>query len=191
MNSTKNEYEKQANQACFDLLLQHGADITAKNRIGFTILHVLAAYNNGNWREFMQIALDSGVDPNARGYFDTGDNRGIGLGRTALYLLAKSNAPDRLEVAMKLIQHGADLNIPDSEDRTPLDVISHRNPDKNKLEQLFQTGEINDVDEITEEVRNMMYNASQFNNNELQRNNNEEMPVRSERVKEKKNVRWA
>jgi len=143
-----------SNEKCFDLLIDAGADLTAAGYGGNTLLHVLAKCYNSHWEKFMDAVIAAGVDVNLQNEQN----------RTALYMVAESKVPDRLKVAIKLMQHGADPNIPDSQDRTPLEVLSRHNLDKKKLEQLFETGEINDVDEITEEERNMMYNASQLNN---------------------------
>jgi len=131
----KNSY---ANEQCFDVLIEYGADVREKNWIGYTILHVLAACDNVNWPKFMQIALDAGVDPNAQSY-DSQDGMFNGVGYTALHLLAKSYEKNRLKIAIALINAGADPQIKDNVGRTPLQMLSHHNPDKKELKQLFET----------------------------------------------------
>ena len=88
------------------LLIQRGADVTARNNRNLTALHLLASLQG---TESMQMLIQYGADVNAR---DEGNS-------TPLHL---ASSRFRTEPMRLLIQHGADVNARDKSNSTPLHV---------------------------------------------------------------------
>ena len=101
--------------AVIDLLVKHGASLSAKGLERLTPLMLAAAYNpNASITEALAKAgAEAGVE------IDLADGRG----RTPLYLAAALNAPPVVEV---LLRHGAAPNVRDQIGRTPLWMAANR-----------------------------------------------------------------
>ena len=87
-------------------LLDHGADIGAKDDLGTTVLMAAQDHN-----ELIELLLKRGADIEAK---DT-------LGRTVLMQAAKNNYADTIKL---LLDHGADIEATDSSGATPLIVAA-------------------------------------------------------------------
>jgi ankyrin repeat protein len=96
-----------------ELLLEHGADINARNDNGWTPL-TFAAHHSF---ELTQFYLSRGADVNPDLPVDTVDGRCRTSGITPLYGAVRS---DSLNTVRLLIEHDADINIPDDNGVTPL-----------------------------------------------------------------------
>ncbi|NAZ34551.1 MAG: hypothetical protein GU356_09810 [Pyrobaculum sp.] len=90
------------------LLLEHGADLNAKNEGGWTPLHLAAL--NGRV-DIVATLLEHGADPNVQDKF----------GRTPLHLAASEG---RVEVVRLLLERGADPNAKYEDGWTPLHVAA-------------------------------------------------------------------
>jgi len=92
------------------LLLEHGADVSAREFDGATALH-RAVFSQSP--EVVRLLLEAGIDVNARN----------ADGRTALHValaLSGIGTPeDRRDVIVLLLEHGADVSIRDKAGRTP------------------------------------------------------------------------
>jgi ankyrin repeat protein len=88
------------------LLISKGADVNAKNRIGYTPLHHAAS---GGHSDVVKLLLDCGADINAKG-----TNQ-----RTPLHYAAEYGDEKTIEL---LLSKGADINAKDSRNATPLCV---------------------------------------------------------------------
>jgi cytohesin len=86
------------------LLLEHGADLNAKNEGGWTPLHLAAL--NGRV-DIVATLLEHGADPNVQDKFS----------RTPLHLAALNG---HIDVVRLLLEHGADPNAKDEGGWTPL-----------------------------------------------------------------------
>jgi cytohesin len=91
------------------VLLEHGADADAKSKDNQTPLH--QAENEGVAR----VLLEYGADPNV--HWQGEDNR------TPLHEALEC---DRLEVALVLLENGANANVQDSYNQTPLHLASRK-----------------------------------------------------------------
>ena len=97
------------NPAVVSLLLDRGADLMARDRLGRTPLHWAAWFNEP---AVVGLLLARGADPNAR-------DRG---GATPLHGAAKrSRSP---VVVGLLLDHGADATLRDAENRLPVDLAA-------------------------------------------------------------------
>jgi len=106
-------------------MVEHGANLNARNKYRQTILHqlLLKPYHSYYPRNDIAISrlvaeiLRLGADPNLRDKY----------GRTALWLsmlgLSEGNLVARLSIVNELAQHGAELNLKDRRGRTPLSVL--------------------------------------------------------------------
>jgi len=92
------------------LLLEHGADLNAKNKYGWTPLHYAAL--NGRV-DIVATLLEHGADPNVQDKF----------GRTPLHLAASEG---RVDVVRLLLERGADPTVKDKDGDTPLDIARRR-----------------------------------------------------------------
>ena len=124
------------------LLLEHGADVNSKTRLGMTPLRVLS-HSNGN-PETAEVLLEHGADPNIlpgssksslyvaleEGYLglvqlllEHGANPNVGktFGRTPLHLAARQGD---LKTTQALLELRVDVNSLDDEGRTPLQIAS-------------------------------------------------------------------
>ncbi len=92
------------------LLLEHGADLNAKNEGGWTPLHLAAL--NGRV-DIVASLLEHGADPNVQDKF----------GRTPLHLAALNG---HVDVVRLLLEHGADPTVKNKDGDTPLDIARAR-----------------------------------------------------------------
>ncbi len=93
-------------------LIEHGADLDARNSTGLTPLHGAAWWNRTNVAE---ILLEAGADIEARDHF----------GDTPLHTAATQG---RVPVINLLAQHGADIEARNDEGLTPRELaVRHRN----------------------------------------------------------------
>ena len=94
------------------LLLEHGANVDARNTTGETILlKVLSGpWPRRNLANIVRLLLEYGADVNARD----------GTLKTPLHLAEYGG---EMEVAGMLVKHGADVNSQDNEGKTPLEIL--------------------------------------------------------------------
>jgi hypothetical protein len=125
------------------LLLEHGADLNARDKYGFTPLFYAAG---GGHIDIVSILLEHGADVNARDKTGNTPLHHVALlgkavvTKLLLELGADVNARDEYgwtplhsaalrgnaDVARLLLEHGADPSIRDKEGKTPLDVARER-----------------------------------------------------------------
>lgn len=91
-----------------EFLIQHGANINAKNDEGITPLHL------AGWPEMAQLFLRNGADLEARSW----------QGETPLLILAAE--PEREDVIEVLLDAGANVNATDERGTTALDIAMSR-----------------------------------------------------------------
>ena len=101
-------------------LLEHGADISARDEDGLTALHWAA--EQGHW-EVVDLLLKSGADVNAKSLD----------GSVALH---RAVWKGDVEVQWLLMEHGADANAKNNFGRTPLD-IAQKNQNSEVLQALL------------------------------------------------------
>ena len=103
------------NQAavCINLLIERGANVNAGNSASVTPLHFAIL----NHQELVPLLLDSGADP----------NHTMRDGESALHYAVRPR-PSRasLAVVRQLIRAGADPNLRNHEDKTPMDLAVDR-----------------------------------------------------------------
>jgi len=92
------------------LLLEHGADVSAREFDGATGLH-RAVFSQSP--EVVRLLLEAGIDVNAR------DARGMTALHRALAFSGIGTPEDRRDVIVLLLEHGADVSIRDEAGRTP------------------------------------------------------------------------
>lgn len=109
---------RQSNKKMMEFLLTKGANVNAKNKIGYTCLHIAAC---GRGKDFVKILLNHGADVNAK------EDRG----NTPLHETVESAFTDDLEA---LLSHGADVNAKNNDGKTPLErAVELRREEKAKM----------------------------------------------------------
>ena len=96
-----------------ELLLEHGANVDARDTTGETILLKVLSQRQRNPVNKVKLLLKQGADVNVRD----------GALTSPLHLAEYGG---ELEVAEILIQHKADVNSPDNKGMTPLHILSER-----------------------------------------------------------------
>lgn len=99
-------YNREYLREIFDLFLQHGADINAKNNESITPLHLATTCY---MKDILHTLVIKGANINAVDY----------EGKTPLHYAAEFHDIDLAEV-MVLLEHGADIRVRDYSDNTPL-----------------------------------------------------------------------
>jgi ankyrin repeat protein len=94
-------------------LLNHGADANTRSNCGFTPLHWAAHFMQ---IECVQMLLGHNANTNLK----------LGNGKTPLYLAIEQKGKHTLDIARRLLEHGADPNICDNGHSTPLHEASSR-----------------------------------------------------------------
>lgn len=97
------------NEVMVEFLINHGADVQAKNDEGITPLHIVL------YPEIASLLIRHGADVNA-----AADD-----GSTPLHAQA-SDGEERLDVVEVLLQHGANPSLLDQSGQTPLDIAKSR-----------------------------------------------------------------
>lgn len=101
------------NQEIFETLLDAGADLSVKTKIGDTLLHIAARTGNDiAVLPYLEDMIQAGLDINAQN----------DLGETCSHCLL--SAPGRAETCRELVNHGVALDIQDNEGDTPLHGMS-------------------------------------------------------------------
>ena len=91
------------------LLIQHGADVTALDDTHSTPLHLASSKGSA---ETVELLIQHGADVNAQ----NGDQS------TPLHLAAPSRLALKGTIVRLLLKHGADVDARDSEGRTPYEI---------------------------------------------------------------------
>lgn len=100
------------NQETFEILLNAGADPSAKNFFGDTLLHIAAEKGNiKSVMPYLKDMIESGLDVNAQN----------NSGKTCMHCLM--SGPDGADICANLIRCGADPNIQDKDGNTPLHTM--------------------------------------------------------------------
>ncbi len=114
-------------------LISKGADVHVISQSGYTALHAAAASGNP---QIVELVISSNVDANAKAKD----------GVTPLRLAAQAH--DQVDIATILINHGADVNVPDEDGRTALNWAVTMNHLRT-VELLLQLGaDVNVVDNL-------------------------------------------
>ena len=90
------------NKCITRLLIAHGSDVSAKDRNGYTPLH------HAQTSDIARVLLEHEVDVNARGYD----------GCTPMHVASRRGRPYVVRV---LLEHGADIRAKDNDGRTPFE----------------------------------------------------------------------
>lgn len=107
-------------------LLAAGADVNARDDVGFTPLHIAAG---GSSAAVIPLLVDAGADIDAQS-----DD-----GTTALYQALKNNTRSRLAIIRALLERGADPTIPTATGDTTLAAVREvGRPDEKELFAEFQ-----------------------------------------------------
>lgn len=108
--------------ACLERLVAHGADLSStQSPYGNTPLYFLAGHNDdqggeAEWFKGFTWLLEHGANPNVA----SGDSR-----ETPLHGLAASN--QKLATVRQVLAHGADVNLPRADGRTPYRIAYRHN----------------------------------------------------------------
>ncbi len=111
---------------CLALLLAHGADISARHELwGNTPLYFISGYKEthplcASATLGMAWLLTHGADPNERSDLARQSNGMPGTGETPLHRLVQHGRG--VDVLRLLVDHGADINLPRHDGRTPLSL---------------------------------------------------------------------
>jgi ankyrin repeat protein len=102
-----------------ELLIRHGANVSAKNDMQMTPLHIAQCAS------IVEVLVRHGADVNARADF----------GWTPLHVQAQEpEETGAFEVIEALLEHGADPNLADEQGNTPLSFATRREePEKIKI----------------------------------------------------------
>ena len=118
-------------------LINAGADIHAKNKIGETPLHLAVKYLDMDFvlESYPPIYVDNDNDYLIREFIKAGANINAknNSGETPLHYAA-SNAAAYGESIKDLISAGADIHAKDNGDRTPCDLLKHNDELKDNSE---------------------------------------------------------
>lgn len=111
---------------CLALLLAHGADISTRHeRCGNTPLYFISGYKEthplcASATRGMEWLLAHGADPNERSDVARQADGAPGTGETPLHRLVQHGRG--VEVLRLLVEHGADINLPRHDGKTPLSL---------------------------------------------------------------------
>jgi hypothetical protein len=99
------------------LLLEHNADVHSQGYLGLTPLHgaICGIKHTGVFPGVVQLLLERGANPNTRNTRH----------QTPLHTLLLDN-PDRLDVFLILVEHGADVDSEDGDGKTTLQMSLER-----------------------------------------------------------------
>jgi ankyrin repeat protein len=118
------------------VLLNSGANVTAKNNYNWTPLHFAA--KNG-YTEIVIDLLDKGADVNATANYED-DPNGTQPSITALHLAAQN---EHAETVRALLNHSADVNAKDWKNKTPLHLAAYRGPTSIVIDLLNKGADLN------------------------------------------------
>jgi len=111
-------YRQVKSDICLEIakiLIEHGADVNARDQDGLTPLHNTAWTNNG---EVAKLLIANGADVNAKDNYEN----------TPLLFFFAVRAPfDWEQIPRVLIDNGADVNAKDNRGTTPLEYATRRN----------------------------------------------------------------
>jgi ankyrin repeat protein len=115
----------------FQMLIEHNADIHIRSAFGTTPLHVAAGspeYHRDHVVDIMQVLLDRGANPNARGNDNSTPLHHSSWWETEGY--EHSHHQGTVEGTRLLLEHGAIIDTEDDEGRTPLQLaLEHERED--------------------------------------------------------------
>lgn len=138
----------------FELLIDAGADVNAKNLYGTTPLHNVAeSYIEDLTKRILELLLSNGADINARDK----------LKRTPLHFAVEKDNPELCEM---LINAGADIDIQDNNGKKPEDMIwlnenifkaifKKAREDKEVMQATYKRAVMEDEDEDEDEYSSM------------------------------------
>ena len=96
-----------------ELLLEHGADVSAQDKENTTPLHLASYFGSV---AMSRVLLNHGANANMKRK----------LGRTALHLVAEGEHENGVRITDLLLEHGADVNAQDKDNITPLHLAAYR-----------------------------------------------------------------
>jgi ankyrin repeat protein len=127
--------DRNENPEVLTVLLNAGADITARSENGFVPIHQAAGNKNP---EVLTALLEAGADVNHR-YDDGSSFFGYSFfaGYTPLFFAARHNSP---EVLTALLKAGADVNARGEDGGTPLHLAAENNENPDIITNLLNAG---------------------------------------------------